>query len=70
MLKLVKQLLAIEIKKKNGLTKYLKNSVDFADKAGRYIIDVIILVVWLQMHIVVALNLWGNAVINMVFWLL
>ena len=29
-----------------------------------------ILVVWLQMYIAVALNLWGDAVENMVFWLL
>ena len=31
--------------------------------------DAILLVFWLQMHIVAALNLWGDIVASIVFWL-
>ena len=31
--------------------------------------DAITLMLWLQMHIVVALNLLGNVVVNIFFWL-
>ena len=32
--------------------------------------DTVLLVFRLQMHIAVALNLWGDIVVNMIFWLI
>ena len=70
LLKQAEQLMEKAKTEKTIIRKKLKNSTNFfRQNRQNSQHNTIILLLWMQRHIVIALNFWGDAVVHMIFWL-
>ena len=69
-MKQVEQLMVAASKEKLLKEKTYRIQLIVLGRIGRiYSMDIIFLVLWLQIHIVFALNLWSDIIVSMVYWL-